>query len=183
MRYPEGHKEQVRERIVAAASEALRKRGLEGVSIPALMKKVGLTHGGFYAHFGSRDELAAEAVRYAAAQTASRVFQGQDSLEDMLREYLSESHVAHPARGCVVAALGTEARHQSAPLRHAFAWAARGLLQLVERKLRPAEGREEPGDDALRVASQMVGAVVLARLVEDPELARRLLAAARDEQR
>lgn len=74
MRYPEGHKEAIRERIVAAAATALREQGLSGVSIPALTKSVGLTHGGFYAHFESRGELVAAAVEAAATQTAREVF-------------------------------------------------------------------------------------------------------------
>lgn len=180
MRYPAGHKEAVRERIVAAAASALRERGLSAVSIPELMKAIGLTHGGFYAHFESRDDLVAAAIEAAGAQNAREVFGDDVPLADALRAYLSEEHVAHPGVGCVVAALGTDGARQAKPVRRAFANVAKGLLRLVDRKLHPTtRGPREPSDEALRLASTMVGAVVLARLADDPALAQRVLAAAR----
>jgi TetR/AcrR family transcriptional repressor of nem operon len=179
MRYPDSHKAEVRERIVRSAAAALRRAGLASVSIPALMKEAGLTHGGFYGHFQSRDALVAEAVAEAAEETAKRAFADDRSLADVLGVYLSEGHVAHPEQGCVVAALGTEGPHQPAPVREAFAGVARGLLGLVERKLHPVGRTRVPSDDALRLAATMVGAVVLARLVGDAPLAQRILAAAR----
>jgi TetR/AcrR family transcriptional repressor of nem operon len=180
MRYPAGHKEAVREQIVRAAAEALRLRGLAGVSIPALMKAVGLTHGGFYAHFEGRDELVAEAVRAAGEATSRGAFGEGLALDETLGRYLSAGHLAHPERGCVVAALGTDGARQAPPVRRAFAEVARGLLRLVEAKLNPARPARAPSDEALRLASTMVGAVVLGRLVDDPKLAERILRAARD---
>jgi TetR/AcrR family transcriptional repressor of nem operon len=179
MRYPEGHKESVREKIIGAASRALRKQGLDGVSIPQLMKRAGLTHGGFYGYFESRDALVAAAIEQASDETAERVFGTESDLDGMLRAYLSPEHVRSPEVGCVIAALGTQARGQPAPVRRAFARGARGLLRLVDAKLRPRTEPDAPSDDALRLASTMVGAVVLARLVDDPELASRILEAAR----
>ena len=178
MRYPEGHKEAVRERIVEAAAEALRVHGLEGVSIPALMKRVGLTHGGFYAHFRNRDELVSAAVLAAGERMARGVFAEEASLEDTLGRYLSLGHVEHPEQGCVVAALGTDGRRQPAPVRRAFAEVARGLLALVDRKLRPGRAKKSVSDEALRLTATMVGAVVLSRLVDDRALAERILHAA-----
>lgn len=179
MRYPEGHKEEQRARIVDAAASALRRHGIDGVSIPALMKKVGLTHGGFYGHFANRDELVAAAVSEAAARTGKGVFEDTATLEDALRLYLSPDHVAHPEDGCVLAALGTDAGRQPARVRRAFAAAARGLVDLVQAKLRPGGPRASPSDEALLRTAQMIGAVVLARLVDDEALAKRVLAAAR----
>lgn len=178
MRYPEGHKEEMRARIVGAAATMLRKHGLDGVSVPALMKRVGLTHGGFYGHFRDRDALVAEAVRHAASQT-TEVFTRGD-LSEVLATYLSEGHVDHPERGCVVAALGTEAERQHAPVRRAFADAARGLLGLVSRSV-DGPCADAPSPRALRTAATMVGAVMLARLVNDPALSRQILDAARAE--
>ena len=180
MRYPDGHKEAVRERIVAAAASALRGRGLAGVSIPGLMKSAGLTHGGFYAHFGDRDELVAAAVEAAGAATAKGAFGESLTLEETLSRYLSNGHVEHPEEGCVVAALGTDGCRQPPRVRRAFADVARGLLRLVERKLHRARPSRTVSDEALRVASTMVGAVVLARLVDDPKLADRILRSARE---
>jgi TetR/AcrR family transcriptional repressor of nem operon len=179
MRYPEEHKEAVRSRIVEEASRALRKAGLDGVSIPALMKRAGLTHGGFYAHFENRDELVAEAVRFAASETGDGVFERASSLDEALAAYLSPRHVEAPEAGCVVAALGAEGPRQPATIRRAFAWAARGLIDLVQQKLTPGRERARPTDEALDVTARMVGAVVLARLVDDEQLSRRLLTVAR----
>jgi TetR/AcrR family transcriptional repressor of nem operon len=177
MRYSAEHKESVRARIVEAASRALRKSGLDGVSIPALMKKVGLTHGGFYAHFSDRDALVAEAVRHASEETGARVFDASPDLGAALEAYLSPMHAAHPEHGCVIAALGADAARQRAPVREAFGRATLGLLRLVHRKL-GGQGAE-PSDEALTLTSQMVGAVVLARAIDDPKLAARILRAAR----
>lgn len=180
MRYPAGHKEAVRASIVEAAASALRREGLGGVSIPVLMKKAGLTHGGFYAHFRNRDELVAEAVLAAAEDTASRVL-GDDAggLDAVLGAYLSREHVERPAGGCVLAALGSEAIHQPAPVRRAFAHAARGFLRHLQGKTHPGDDARQLGDDTLSLAARMVGAVVLARLVDDERLGDRILAAAK----
>jgi TetR/AcrR family transcriptional repressor of nem operon len=179
MRYPQEHKQQVRGKILAAAARALRRHGLDAVSIPALMKQVGLTHGGFYAHFRSRDELVAEALRVAADETADGVFAASGSLDALLDRYLSSAHVRHPERGCVVAALGADAPRQSPTVQRSFAEIGRAFLARVQRKLgRPCSDEPLTGR-ALAVASQMVGAVVLSRLVDDPALAERILHAAR----
>ncbi len=180
MRYPRGHKEEVRAVIVDAASRALRRDGLAGVSVPALMKEVGLTHGGFYGHFSSRDELLAAAVLAGAEDTAKRSLGAEErGLQSVKDSYLSRSHVDDPAHGCVLAALGTEARSQSARVRHAFGEAARGFLRRLQRKVRPESDAQRVDDETLSLASRMVGAVILARLVEDERLAERILAAAR----
>ncbi len=197
MRYPPGHKEEVRDRLVTAASHALRRDGLEGVSIPALMKKAGLTHGGFYAHFDNKDALVAAAVDAAADDTAARVLQAP--LSGLLDVYLSAGHAARPGDGCVVAALGAEGRRQRGKIKASFARAARGLVQLVHRRLPHAVAeraggaagaavaggaagendtawlKEPVSDAALDVTARMVGAVVLARLMDDDALAERLL--------
>lgn len=180
MRYPDGHKEAMRASIVASASRALRRRGIAGVSIPALMKEAGLTHGGFYGYFESRDELVAEAVLSAAQETGANVLSEEaGDLAATLRIYLSKAHVDHPEGGCVLAALGGEGRSQPASVRRAFAAAARGFVSLLHRKLHRRSAAAQPSDDTLALASQMIGAVVLARLVDDDALARRILNAAR----
>ena len=191
MRYAVGHKQAVRERILQAAAAELRCKGLSGIGIPALMQRAGLTHGAFYAHFPSRDTLVAEAIRTAAAASAAGPLADAHSLEECLAAYLAPEHLSHPERGCVIAALGGEGARQPAPVRAAFAEAVRGLLASIERKLHPrpappapppapsdeAPSGAPPSDEALRLVSAMVGAVLLARLVDDPALAQRLLAA------
>ncbi|MEA5410677.1 helix-turn-helix domain-containing protein, partial [Synechococcus sp. BA-120 BA3] len=115
MRYPESHKQAVRARILEAAAEELRRHGLSGIGIPALMRRAGLTHGAFYAHFPSRDALVAEAIRTAAAASVDGPLAPSLSLEQSLAAYLSPEHLAHPERGCVIAALGAEGARQPAP--------------------------------------------------------------------
>lgn len=178
MRYPQGHKEAVHETIVKAAARALRDNGLSGVGIPALMKGAGLTHGGFYTHFRDRDALVAEAVQRAGAETAKAVFADGTTLDEALERYLSAEHVDHPGRGCVVAALAAESPRQSTTVRRAFGQVVRGLISLVDKKLHAADQRD-PTDAALRLTATMVGAVILARAVDDRRLAERILNAAR----
>ncbi|MFZ5890567.1 MAG: TetR/AcrR family transcriptional regulator [Myxococcota bacterium] len=195
MRYPEGHKEAVRASIVAKAARALRKHGLEGVSIPAIMKQVGLTHGGFYSHFKNRDELVAAAIVAAGDETTASVF--EEGGDQALNRYLSIEHVKHPEVGCIVAALGTEARYQGVVVRRAFASVARGLVLQIQKALSAKRGgcesddesrqkalfaktgNSELSDEALLRAAQMVGAVVLARVMDDSGLADRVLKVAR----
>jgi len=179
IRYPDSHKDEVRARIVKKTSEALRSHGIAGLSIPALMKRAGLTHGGFYAHFQDRDELVAEAITAAADETAQHVFGDELSMAGVLDVYLSRAHLDRPHSGCVLAALGTDAARQPAPVRRAFGEAARGMLRLVEKKLHPRAPKPSISDDALVRASLMIGAVALGRLVDDGALAERILAAAR----
>jgi TetR/AcrR family transcriptional repressor of nem operon len=176
MRYAEGHKDAVRAGIVEAASRALRRDGVDAVSIPKLMKLVGLTHGGFYVHFKDRDDLVAAAVAHSASESA---FTEDSSAQEAFGKYLSKEHVGHPEFGCVVASLGFEGTRQRGRVRRAFADAARGLLRRVEGKLHSKGGQEAISNEALEKASQIVGAVVLARLVQDEALAERLLATAK----
>jgi TetR/AcrR family transcriptional repressor of nem operon len=180
VRYPEGHKAAVRAVIVQHAAQLLRRDGLSGVSIPALMKAAGLTHGGFYAHFASREEVVAAAVHAAAAETNGGAMSADDgALDVMLARYLSKGHVDHRSGGCVLAALGSEGARQPEPVRGAFAHAARGFLRRVEDRRAPGGPAGALSDEGLRLAAQMLGAVVLARLVDDDALAERILGAAR----
>lgn len=177
MRYPEGHKENVAARIVEATSRALRRDGIQGVSIPGLMKLAGLTHGGFYGHFKDRDDLIAKAALHAAQ--ASILHDDQPGVRPLDR-YLSKEHMLHPELGCVVAALGAEGSRQKGPLRRVFAEIGRGFLRVVEQRLHPgASPRGRLSDEALATASRIVGAIMLARLVDDEALAERILAAAK----
>ncbi|HVR62530.1 MAG TPA: helix-turn-helix domain-containing protein [Polyangia bacterium] len=179
MRYPEGHNDTVRTRIVETASRILRREGLDAVSIPKLMKAAGLTHGGFYIHFKDRDDLVVAAVAHAANDSA---FAAEDvTAAEAFAKYLSQDHLDQPDHGCVVAALGDEGARRPGRIGRAFAEAARGLLRRVEKTLHPRSERHTISDDTLRKASQIVGAVVLARLVQDDALAGRLLVTAREQ--
>jgi len=180
MRFPKEHKLLVRKRIVRAAARKLRGAGLEGPSVPDLMKEAGLTHGGFYGYFRGRDELVADAVRTAGTETAEGVFKPSADLTAVLDTYLSEEHLHHPNSGCVVAALGSDGWRKGKKIRAAFADVAEGLARLVDEKMGPVAQGDAISDRALAVTAQMVGAVVLARLVDDPVLAARMLSAGRE---
>jgi TetR/AcrR family transcriptional regulator, transcriptional repressor for nem operon len=180
MRYAESHKPAVRERIVEAASRAMRRHGIDGLGIPALMQLAGLSHGAFYTHFQDRDELVVAAVEHAAAETADSVFAEGASIEAVAARYLSAAHSAHRERGCVIAALAAESTHQPAAIRHAFGRIGRGFIALFQRVMHPrAASASLPSDRALVTAATMVGAVILSRIVEDEQLATKLLEAAR----
>src|SRR5262245_61543283 len=114
MPWPRHHKARTRKRIVQAAAAAFRARGISDVGVDEVMESAGLTRGGFYAHFGSKDELVCEALDQADAETLALLGDGgggaapRERLHAAVDAYLSEMHAAHPERGCPVAALAPE---------------------------------------------------------------------------
>jgi TetR/AcrR family transcriptional repressor of nem operon len=167
-----------RERIVEAASRLFRDGGFDGVGVDAVMKEAGLTHGGFYGHFASKQALMAEAM--ARALDRSLAWQaGIKSLDELARGYLSLRHRADRANGCPVAALGADVARQGPALRRTLAASVRGQIDRIAALLRrgtPAARRRR----AIATYSGMVGALTLARAVDDPALSREILAAARE---
>lgn len=163
-----------RKRILAVASRLFRERGIGGVNVAEIMDAAGLTHGAFYGYFDSKDALVAEAVSEVLA-TAEKVTEVGRS--QYLKTYLSTHHRDHPGSGCPVAALATEAVHQPGPVRDVF---THGMKEQLDRLGRTGGGHE---DQRRRTAitdwSAMVGAVILSRLVTDPELSTEILNAAR----
>jgi TetR/AcrR family transcriptional repressor of nem operon len=172
-------KAETHERIVKAAAAAIRRHGFEGVSVADIMKDAGLTHGGFYAHFDSRETMLAEALDRAGGESLddlARVTQSsRDPLEGVVQSYLSDRHLASPEGGCCLAALGSETRRQSAPVRKAATRRLKELVALIEKQLPPSDTRH---DDALAVLSCLVGAMTMARLTEDASLGRSVRKAA-----
>src|SRR5262245_58483991 len=134
MPWPESRKAETRDRILAVAAAALRAEGLGAVGVADLMSRAGLTHGGFYAHFASKEELLAEALRHASGQTTRAFVRGAaaapeaDRLSAVIDMYLSPSHLAHPERGCVVATLGPEAARTGGKVRRSLADSIRARL-------------------------------------------------------
>ncbi len=185
VRYSREHKEETRRRILAAASRAYREEGVSGVGIGELMQSIGLTHGGFYAHFPSKDALVAEACEAARSEMAARLFDdadavgGAEGLRRVIRGYVSRLHRDDPGTGCVMPALAADASRAAPEVRAGFTGALRALLGRLGRLLRPGGAESDPPDEALVLASGMVGAVLLARAVDDPELSDRILLAAR----
>jgi TetR/AcrR family transcriptional regulator, transcriptional repressor for nem operon len=167
--------------IVRAASELLRERGPAAVTVDAVSERAGLTHGGFYKQFASKDALLDEALAYAVDQRRQAVDAAVEERPDAaaaLREwYLSAEHRDDPASGCAVAALsGIVATEPDGPLHDGFRGALDDLLGAVER-LRPERA---DGDAALADVALMVGALALARSTAGSAMSERILAAARE---
>jgi len=174
-----------RRRIVEVAGTMFRERGFNGIGVADLMKEAGLTHGGFYGHFGSKDDLAAEACTLALAKAAERWGMAADEAggpDDPLAAiagfYLSAAHRDAPASGCPIAALGVDAARQDGPVRRAFTDGLRPFVEVLGR-LVPGRSWAARRETALATLSAMVGAVILARAVDDPALSDDILAAAK----
>ncbi len=171
------------ERILEKAARAIRRAGFQGVGVADIMKEAGLTHGGFYAHFASRDALLVEALEHAGRQSAERIARGNAVREAkgaspfraLIEGYLSDRHLSSTEDGCAVAALASEMPRQAPEVRAAAAQRVRGLVERVGDTL-PAGAT--PGT-ATAVASQMVGALQLARALGNNAEGRALLAANR----
>ncbi len=177
-------KEQTHERILRSAARAIRQEGYQGVSVADIMKDAGLTHGGFYAHFPSREALLAEALEAAAAesmhslQEAIRKAPASEGLEALLDTYLSDAHAKHPERGCSLAALGSETRRQSGEVRSVTTGQVRRMLELLEGQLPPGTAAQRQ-EQALAALSTMVGALLISRAVNDSKLAQSFRTAAK----
>ncbi len=169
MRYADGHKEKTRGRIVREAGKLLRQKGLEGPGVAQVMRRAGLTHGGFYAHFRGRDALVAEVMTGAdaaleAVRRAVRELVAAGRPHAFVMVYLSRWHVEHANSGCLLASLGGELARAPRAVRAAFAAALPRYLAAVSEM---AFGR--PGDPrALPLLSALAGALQLARAVPDP---------------
>jgi len=180
-------KEQTRERILRAAARAIRKHGYEGVGVADVMKEAGLTHGGFYAHFDSRDALLAAAVGQAGAESAENLNRAVaaakpgEELMALVDTYLDERHVtaAEHGLGCAIAAAGSEVPRQQAEVRRAAARRIKDLIGFVERQF-PEWGKSAAHEKAMGVVASMVGALMLARAVDDPQLSKAIRKSARE---
>jgi TetR/AcrR family transcriptional repressor of nem operon len=185
VRYPQGHKEKTRDQIVSAAARAFREEGVAGVSVPELMGRAGLTHGGFYAHFRNKDQLVAEACRTALRESSTRLIETarqaprEERLAAFIRAYASRTHRDDPGAGCVLPALAAElGRHDAPEVRAAFTESFNESIATLARAL-PEDGTDRT-DRALALMSGLAGAVMLSRAVDDPELSDRILQSARD---
>jgi TetR/AcrR family transcriptional repressor of nem operon len=164
-----------RDRILTEASRLFREHGLSGVGVDALTEAAGLTHGSLYSQFGSKQHLAAEAVSHALDTGAARMADAR-TLDAYLGRYLSADHRDRRGDGCVMAALACEIPRQGAAIRHSFTDAVRAITKRIA-GLMP--DRRKSADEALAIVATMVGALTLARAVDDPDLSCRILAAAR----
>lgn len=172
-------KEATHGRIVGAAARAIRRSGYNGTGVADIMKDVGLTHGGFYAHFASREAMLAEAADQAGAEsvaTLRRIAAAaplQEGLRALIHAYLSRKHVEDAETGCPVAALGSEMPRQPPMVRRAATRRIKEMIDLVVRHS-PDQGQPAGYERALMTVATMVGALVLARAVDDPKLSKAL---------
>lgn len=168
-------KEATHERIVSTAARAIRRNGYGGAGVAEVMKEAGLTHGGFYAHFDSRDGMLAEAADRAGVDGMARLAQvaaeapPRKALEAMLRAYLSKEHVEGVETGCAIAALGSELPRQSPKVRRAATRRIKEMIDLVARQS-PDWGQPGAHERALVTMATALGALVVARAVDDPKL-------------
>ena len=168
-------KEATHERIVAAAARAIRRSGYNGTGVADIMQEAGLTHGGFYAHFESREAMLAEAADRAGAESVATLEQvaaaapPEKALQALMRAYLSKDHLEGVESGCPMAALGSEMPRQAPEVRRVATRRAKETIDLVARQL-PDWGKPGAHEQALAILATMVGAMVLARAVDDPKL-------------
>jgi len=182
MRVSKAKSAENRARILEEASRLFRERGFAGVGVDALTEAAGLTHGSLYSRFGSKERLAAEAIAAAQAGSAERLVPEDPpaTLEQVVRRYLSRSHRDSPGGGCALAALGSEVARQGEPVRAAYTDALRRLSDRLDALL-PVEAPEAKQDAALAAIATLVGALILARAVDDEALSDRILRASREE--
>jgi len=178
MRYEQGHKEATRRRILDVASKRFRKEGGEAVGLAGLMADAGLTHGGFYAHFDSKEALFREAVTDALdrsrADLARIAERGGDGLEAIIHAYLRPRHRDRPDLGCAAASLAAEVARSPEPTRAAFTERIEALIALMAGQL-PAGAPAERRRVAIAIFGLMMGALQLARAVTDPDLSGQML--------
>jgi TetR/AcrR family transcriptional regulator, transcriptional repressor for nem operon len=176
-------KDATHERIVAAAARAIRRSGYDGTGVADIMKEAGLTHGAFYAHFTSREAMLAEAAGRACAESAAAAADVVASvppdraLASMLGAYLSREHLEHAEMGCPLAALGSETPRQAVEVRRVATRHIKEMIDLVARQS-PDWGRPGAHQRALVTVATMVGALLLARAVDDRGLSDELRKAA-----
>jgi TetR/AcrR family transcriptional repressor of nem operon len=177
-------KEATHQRIVEVAARAVRRLGYAGVTVADVMKEAGLTHGGFYAHFPSREAMLAEAADRAGAESVAAVTNvaahasTDTALQAMVDAYLSREHLENAETGCPIAALGSETPRQAPEVRHAATTRIKEMIDVIARQS-PDWGETNAHERALAVVALLVGTVVVARAVDDPKLSDALIEAAK----
>jgi TetR/AcrR family transcriptional repressor of nem operon len=184
MRYVKGHGLQTRSRIVEEASYGLRQAGADGISVSDLMKLAGLTHGGFYAYFESREALIIEAFASAMDRTISQWrshmngMPAEERFDAFVEAYLRPGHRDDRARGCVLPALGTDIARSSKKARRTFARKLDEMIDVIAGLL-PGKPPKQARQMATAALATMMGSIALARAVGDKELSDDILGAGR----
>jgi len=171
-----------RKRILDAAATLFRETGFDGIGLSDIMKAAGLTHGGFYGHFGSKEDLEAQALRLALARSVTDWSQLVDSaaarpLAALAGQYLSPDHRENVGEGCPFAALGADTARRGERVRSAFTAGLKPFLELLSNVI-SGRSKAQRRRKAIATLAEMVGAMILARAVNHPALSDEILAAA-----
>jgi TetR/AcrR family transcriptional repressor of nem operon len=185
MRYSREHKLETHARIVKKASVRLREKGAHGVGVADLMKEAGLTHGGFYAHFDSREALVIEAFAYAMDRSTERwrklaeEIPPEKRLATIVNSYLTPVHRDDPGHGCAVPTLGAEIARESPRTRRAFAAKLEQMVDMLAEQI-PDVPVKAARKQAMAAVATMMGTLVLARITGNGEFSDEILGAGRD---
>jgi TetR/AcrR family transcriptional regulator, transcriptional repressor for nem operon len=185
MRYSREHKLETHARIVKKASVRLREKGAHGIGVADLMKEAGLTHGGFYAHFDSREALVVEAFTHAMDRAIERWRKAAEQIPQdkrfcsIVETYLSPAHRDDPGNGCAVPTLGAEIARESPKTRRAFAAKLEQLIEMIADQI-PDVPRKAARKQAMATLATMMGALVMSRIAGSGEFSDEILDAGRD---
>jgi TetR/AcrR family transcriptional repressor of nem operon len=185
MRYSKEHKQETHARIVKKASVRLREKGAHGIGVADLMKEAGLTHGGFYAHFDSREALVIEAFAYAMDRSTERWRKIAETtppdkrLATIVETYLNPVHRDDPGHGCAVPSLGAEIARESPKTRRAFAAKLEQMIDTMAVQI-PDVPRKTARRRAIAALATMMGTLVLARVAGSGEFSEEVLGAGRE---
>jgi TetR/AcrR family transcriptional regulator, transcriptional repressor for nem operon len=185
MRYSKEHKQETHARIVKKASVRLREKGAHGIGVADLMKEAGLTHGGFYAHFDSREALVIEAFAYAMDRSTERWRKVAEEtppekrLATIVETYLTAVHRDDPGHGCAVPTLGAEIARESPKTRKAFAAKLEQMIDMMADQVLDVP-RKTARKQAVAALATMIGTLVLSRIAGNGEFSDEILAAGRE---
>ncbi|TWC07337.1 TetR family transcriptional regulator [Bradyrhizobium macuxiense] len=185
MRYSKEHKQETHARIVKKAATRLREKGAHGIGVADLMKDAGLTHGGFYAHFDSREALVIEAFNYAMDRATERwrkvtaEVAPEKRLSTIVDGYLSAAHRDDPGQGCAVPALGAEIARESPKTRKAFALKLDQMIDMITDQIQDVP-RKTARKQAMSTLATMMGTIVMSRIAGNGEMSDEILSAGRE---
>ena len=185
MRYSPEHKQETHDRIVRKASVRLREKGAHGIGVADLMKEAGLTHGGFYAHFDSREALLVEAFSYALDRSMehwrklAETTPPEKRLALITESYLSPTHRDNPGHGCAIPALGAEVARESPKTRKAFAAKLEQMIELIADQITGVP-RKAARKQAIATLTAMAGTMLLARIAGPGEFSDEVMKAGRE---
>jgi len=165
-----------RERILKAASRLIRERGISGAGVDALTEAAGMTHGSLYSQFGSKERLVEEALGYAIG-ASGKTTACAATLDQYISGYLSSQHRDKQGQGCPLAALVCEMPRQSSRVRETFTAGLRGMIRQMTDRMDAGLKQRQRDEEALATIASLIGALVLARAVNDPRLSNDILRA------